>query len=90
MWLYFQRIESSKWLFIYILYIYLYIVILLFIISDWQKRVILLQEQRKIAESIQAANDPNYDPFAAYKQGGRKKWMSYVKKLQSWFFGEST
>ena len=72
------------------LYIYLYIVILLFIISDWQKRVILLQEQRKIAECIHAANDPNYDPFAAYKQSDGKKWMSYVKKVQSWFFGEST
>jgi hypothetical protein len=51
----------------------------------WKERIMLLEDQKKLAVMIAEAQDPNFNPFKQYNDG-TKTWTSLiVEKLANLF-----
>ena len=45
----------------------------------WKERMMLLEDQKKLAIMIVEAQDPNFNPFKQYDDG-TKTWTSLIKE----------
>jgi hypothetical protein len=49
------------------------------------ERVAHLQDQKALAETVEKAKDPNYDPFKDYREA-RGGWKRFIfSKMGRWF-----